>query len=459
LEFLANSLALCSDRIVTPDGVMAGAVLVDDEVITDIVDRGRIPASFLRVEYAGKVIMPGLVDTHVHINEPGRTEWEGFETATRSAAAGGITTLVDMPLNSSPVTTTIEAFRKKLDASRGKLYVDCGFHAGLVPENSRDIKDLLEAGVLGVKAFLTDSGIDEFQNVTEKDLRDSLTTIAKSGLPLLVHAELATTGPGLRSQPRMPYHIYLSSRPREWEHHAIKLLIQLCREFECHIHIVHLSSADAVPMLREARKEGLPITVETCPHYLFFSAEEIMNGDTRFKCAPPIREKENRERLWAALKEGVVTCVVSDHSPCPPEMKQLTEGDFQKSWGGIPSLQFGLSIVWTEARRRGHDLSELAEWMSHQPARLAGLEGKKGLIAPGHDADLVVWDPESTINVRQGEVHHRHKITPYEGRVLQGKVLATFLRGRKVYEDGQMYGPFGTTLLRHQLKKVPAWSN
>ena len=387
----------------------------------------------------------------MHINEPGRTEWEGFETATKSAAAGGVTTLVDMPLNSSPVTTTVDPFQQKLDAAEGKLWVDCGFYAGLVRGNAEDIAPLVEAGVLGVKAFLIDSGIDEFPNAREEDLRVAMPTIASAGVPLLVHAELSTKENSPKPQTSNPkaYSSYLASRPREWERDAISLMIALCKEFGCRVHIVHLSSADEVPALRAARAEGLPITVETCPHYLIFSAENIPDGDTRFKCAPPIREEENRQRLWTALKAGDIDFVVSDHSPCPPQMKMLDAGDFQRAWGGIASLQFGLSIIWTEASKHGCSILNIAEWMCRRPAQFVGLASKKGAIAPGHDADFVIWNPEASFTVETSSIRHRHKITPYEGRTLNGVVEKTIVRGMTVYERGTLSAsPIGKTILQ-----------
>ncbi len=443
--------AITSSRVVTPEGVFAAAVLVENGKIVGVSRNAKPPEHYYIEDVGNLVVMPGLVDTHVHINEPGRTEWEGFETATKAAAAGGITTLVDMPLNSSPVTTTVDAFRKKLDAAEGKLFVDCGFHAGLIPGNAHEIQPLIDAGVLGVKAFLAHSGIDEFPNATETDLRMAMPIIAKSGLPLLVHAELAAPIPGHEVRNPQSYHSYLSSRPRAWEQNAIALMTGLCAEFTCRTHIVHLSSADAVASLSHARQSGLPLTVETCPHYLFFSSEEIEDGDTRFKCAPPIREAGNRERLWEALRYGVIGFIVSDHSPCPPEMKLPDSGDFQNAWGGIASLQLGLSIIWTEAQGRGFSYANIIDWMSHRPAKLCGLEGRKGALAVGYDADIVVWNPEEEFVVSPSNMYHRHKVTPYEGKTLRGKVKKSFLRGTKVYEDGSFASPpTGQTILRKQ---------
>jgi allantoinase len=435
--------ALMSQRVVTPSGMHPAAVLVDGETIVGVVDPRDVPASYRVQDVGDHVILPGLVDTHVHINEPGRTGWEGFATATRAAAAGGITTLVDMPLNSSPVTTTPKAFALKIEASRGKLAVDCGFFGGVIPGNSEQIGPLISAGVLGFKAFLCHSGIDEFPNATPADLRAVMPELARAGLPLLVHAELidpaASAAPATAQESRS-YARHLASRPREWEHDAIRLMIDLCREFSCRVHIVHLSSADALPMIALARQEGLPLSVETCPHYLTFAADEIPDGDPRYKCAPPIRERENRDRLWDGLRQQLIDTIGTDHSPAPPELKHLDSGDVFRAWGGIASLQLALPAVWTGARRRGFALADVARWMSLHPALLAGLSGRKGAIAPGLDADLVVFDPDSTFTVDPTVLHHRHQATPYEGRVMEGRVLRTFLRGRRVHDSSGLAG-------------------
>ena len=440
-------LIVCSHRIVTPEGLKDGAIVIKNGIIADVVHADNIPSGYLIEDVGDLVVMPGLVDTHVHINEPGRTEWEGFETATKAAAAGGITTLVDMPLNSLPVTTTVEALNQKLKAVERKLWVDCGFYGGVIPGNIDHLQPLIEAGVLGFKAFLIHSGIDEFPNVMEKDLRFAMPVIAKSGVPLLVHCEL-TIDPQFTIRNPKSYREYLSSRPYQWEHDAIKLMISLCREYTCKVHIVHLSSSDAMPMLREARENGLPLTVETCPHYLCFTVEKISDGDTRFKCAPPIREQENCEQLWNGLRDGMIDFVVSDHSPSPPHLKCLESGDFQKAWGGISSLQFGLSIVWTEAQKRGFSIVDVANWMSRRPAEFLGLKCK-GRIATGCDADLVVWDPNATFTVEPSMIFHRHKLTPYEGRTLYGKVVKTFLRGQKIFDEGKVLSePYGQIIQR-----------
>ena len=444
--------ALASRRVVTPAGPRDAAVLVAGEKIVAVVAREEIPSACPVEDVADRVVLPGLVDAHVHINEPGRTHWEGFETATRAAAAGGITSLFDMPLNSSPVTTTTEALEKKLEAAAGKLHVDCGFYGGIVPGVRGQIGPLASAGVAGFKAFLCHSGIDEFPNVDEEDLRAAMPEVARAGLPLLVHAELAGTGQGASAPtPRQArsYADYLRSRPREWEHEAIRLLKRLCRETGCRVHIVHLSSADALPLLERARHEGLPLFVECCPHYLVFAAEEIPDGDPRFKCAPPIRERENRERLWEALRTGLIDTIGSDHSPAPGDLKHLDTGDLVRAWGGIASLQIALPAVWTEAHRRGIAIESVAGWMARRPAELLGFAACKGEIAAGRDADLVVFDAEASFTVQASLLHDRHRITPFEGRPLLGRVEATILRGYPVFHSGSFTTPArGRVLLR-----------
>ncbi|HTR80161.1 MAG TPA: allantoinase AllB [Bacteroidota bacterium] len=434
----SSAYILSSRRVITPDGIRAAGIVVNEGIIADVVGVEEFPKGMPVEDFGDLVVMPGLIDTHVHVNEPGRTEWEGFECATKAAAAGGITTIVDMPLNSSPVTTSVEALNAKLSAAKGKLHVDCGFYAGLVPGNASDVAPLLEAGVLGVKAFLIDSGIDDFPPVSEEDLRVGMKIIAKTQAPLLVHAELADISTlHVKHGDDQSFQKYLSSRPRKWEHDAINLLIRLCAEYNCRTHIVHLSSADEIPALRSARSAELPLSVETCPHYLFFSADEIPEKDTRFKCAPPIRERENRERLWTALRDGDIDCIVSDHSPCPPEMKLMPSADFSGAWGGIASLQLGLPIVWTEASRRGFALTDVATWMSTNTARLVNLEHRKGKIARGYDADIAIWNPDAAFIVEPWRTEHRHKTTPYEGKKLYGKVERTYLAGRKVFDGGK----------------------
>jgi len=414
------------------DGVRPASLHIRDGAIVGVFEFDRIPAD-CRLDDAGDlVVMPGIVDTHVHVNEPGRTDWEGFETATRAAAAGGVTTIVDMPLNSIPATTSVEALAAKRSAAHGKCFVDVGFWGGVVPGNSASLEPLWLAGVLGFKCFLVPSGVEEFESVTDGDLRAAAPILARLGAPLLVHAELP--GPIDAAQARIGasdprrYATYLATRPKAAENAAITQLIALCREYGVRTHVVHLASSEAVAMIDEARAAGLPLTVETCPHYLTFAAEEIPDGATVFKCAPPLRDRDNREQLWAALAGGTMQMVASDHSPSPPAMKLLATGDFLRAWGGISSLQITLAATWTEASARGHSLNRLAQWMCRAPAQLAGLGGK-GVLEIGADADLVVWDPDAEVTVDAQTLHHRHPLTPYDGRRLRGRVERTYLRG------------------------------
>jgi allantoinase len=428
-------------------GERPGAVLIRGEKILDVVPIQEIPSEISVEDVGNDIIMPGLVDTHVHINEPGRTDWEGFETATKAAAAGGITTLVDMPLNCIPVTTTVDALKQKLLATQGKLWVDCGFYGGLIPGNLQDLESLADAGVLGFKAFLSHSGIDEFPKISENHLREALPIIAKKGLPLLVHAELengATT-----TKDHFTYKSFQDSRPKSWENNAVRLLIQLCQEYNTKIHIVHLSSAEILPEISIAQNDGFPISVETCPHYLHFTSDNIDDGDTRFKCAPPIWESDNRENLWSGLESGIINFITSDHSPCTADLKNLETGDFAKAWGGISSIQFTLPVIWTECKQRGYSLNQIINWMSTQPTKFIGLDHKKGQIASGFDADLVCWNPDKIYTIEKDAIHHKNKLTPYEGETLYGVVNNTYLRGQKVYENDKFLNhPNGKILLR-----------
>jgi allantoinase len=443
-------LVIRSRRVVLPDGEREAAVVVRDGRIAAIVAPADVPASAETIDCGDACVMPGLVDTHVHVNEPGRTEWEGFATATRAAAAGGITTLVDMPLNSIPATTTVAALAaKRAAAESAGCRVDCGFWGGVVPGNTAELEGLAAAGVLGFKCFLVPSGVDEFACVEEHDLREAMPVLARLGLPLLAHAErpgpIAAAAPALKGRDPRRHATWLASRPPAAEVEAIHLLLRLCGETGCAVHIVHLATAEALPDLRAARARGLPVTVETCPHYLVFAAEEITDGDTRFKCAPPIRERANRDRLWGALREGVIDLVATDHSPCPQALKRLDTGDFMAAWGGIASLEMALSAVWTGARPRGFAPSDLARWMAERPARLAGLAGRKGVIAPGADADFIVWDPDAEWTVDGSRLAQRHPITPYEGRRLAGVARSTWVRGTRVFAgdgDGEDAGRF-----------------
>jgi allantoinase len=441
-------------RVVAPEGERAAAIHVRAGVIVTITAFDDIPPGIPVHEAGDAVVMPGIVDTHVHINEPGRTEWEGFSTATRAAAAGGVTTIIEMPLNSIPATTTAAAYREKSAAAAGKLSVDVGFWGGVVPGNAGELKALWDAGVFGFKCFLVPSGVDEFAPVNESDLRAALPELAAMGAPLLAHAELP--GPIEDAIAKLPkgaspkrYATWLASRPHQAEDEAIALLIRLARESKARVHVVHLASSDSLEQLRQAKAEGLAISVETCPHYLSFAAEDIADAATEFKCAPPIRARENREKLWDGLADGTIDFIATDHSPCPPALKLPDEGDFLRAWGGIASLQLSLPAVWTQARSRGYSVSRLAEWLCAGPARLAGIGARKGKIAVGSDADLVIWNPDATFRVDAARLHHRHKVTPYAGQELAGVVETTFLRGRKIFERGEFPAlPAGQLLRR-----------
>jgi allantoinase len=450
-----TDLVIRGRRVALPDQSLAPASIhIRDGVIAGISDYDDVPAG-VTVKSAGNdtVVLPGLVDTHVHINEPGRTQWEGFATATQSAAAGGVTTLIDMPLNSIPPTTTVAGLKTKMSAAGGRCFVDVGFWGGVIPGNSGELDGLMSDGVVGFKCFLIHSGVDEFPNVTEDDLRIAMPRLTSLNALLIVHAELP--GPIEQASHSTPngaddfdYQTFLNSRPRAAENEAVELMIRLGREFGTRIHIVHHSSADALPALRDAKSEGVKLSVETCPHYLYFAAEEIPPGATEFKCCPPIRERENREQLWDAVKDGTIDFIVSDHSPCTADLKLKETGNFLEAWGGIASLQFRLPVIWSAASKRGFSIADLTRWLCSGPAHQVGLQARKGAIAIGNDADLVFWKPDETFEVRTAMIRHRNKLTPYRGEQLQGVVQKTFLRGRKIYDDGELIGEAGGRFLR-----------
>lgn len=453
--------ALRSTRVLTVDGLRPAALVVEGEKIAAVRAWDDVVGAAEVRDYGDLIILPGLVDSHVHINDPGR-DWEGFDSATRAAAAGGVTTLVDMPLNCVPETVNVEALEAKRAAAKGHTWVDWAAWGGVVRENSAELPALAAAGVLGFKAFMIHSGIDGFAWVDESDLRLALEKLRGTGLPLLVHAEVAgpveaaTTALTRQGADWRKYSTYLASRPDEAETEAIKLLIRLAQEFRTPVHVVHLSSARALPLLADARERGVPITVETCVHYLWFAAEDIEDGATEFKCAPPLRSAANREALWAAIESGLIDMVATDHSPCLPAMKRHDEGRWDLAWGGIAGLGLALPVMWTSLRQRGRNTAEAVErigkWMAARPARLAGIRGRKGILAAGADADLTVFDPNATWIVTPDKLHFRHKISPYLGAKLRGRVQETWLRGRRIFcndENDQFEGqPSGTELVR-----------
>jgi allantoinase len=444
-----------SEKIVTSKGVIAGTLhLAGGRImrISSIDDTGGATQQEI-LDANGLLVIPGLVDTHVHINEPGRADWEGFATATRAAAAGGVTTLLDMPLNSIPATTKASALEKKRKAAAPQARVDVGFLGGVVPGNNDDLPQLWQQGVYAFKCFMVPSGVKEFQHVTARDLHAALPVLAELRAPLMVHAELpgpidAATA-SLGDKDRRAYSTYLASRPPAAEVDAVRLVLDLARRYAVRVHIVHVSACEVLPLLREARAERLPVTAETCPHYLAIESEQIPAGATEFKCAPPIRRRENRDHLWNALADGTIDAIVSDHSPCPPDMKKKDTGDFFAAWGGVASLELGLSIIWSEARKRGAPFESVVNWMAAAPAKLAGLHRVKGRISPGLQADFALVNPDEYFAVDPKQLKQRHPVTPYAGRTLHGKVHATYLRGELIYSGGEPIGdPRGQLLVR-----------
>ena len=451
---MAHTAVVRGTRIVTPEGIRPATIHIEHGRIARV---GGVddPASGNDVVDAGDlVVMPGLVDTHVHVNEPGRTDWEGFETATRAAAAGGVTTLLDMPLNSIPATTSVAALHEKARAARGKTWVDVGFIGGVVPDNASALGNLAREGVRAFKCFLVPSGVPEFHHVTQPDLREAMPILARLGLPLMVHAELpevveAATLEAAAGDP-VKYATYLASRPPAAEHEAVALVIELAEVTGARVHIVHVSSAQTAHMVSSARGRGVRISAETCPHYLWFAADEVPDGATEYKCAPPIRRSDDRDGLWSALSSGALQMIVSDHSPCPPILKRRDVGDFFVAWGGIASLQLGSSVVWSAMRERGLPIERLVEWMSAAPATLAGLGGRKGALAPGYDADFVLFDPDGALEANDDMLLHRHALTPYLGVTLRGTVEATYVRGMLAFDrrTGPARTPPGDLLLQ-----------
>lgn len=451
--------ALRSTRVLTVDGLRSAALIIDGEEIASVRAWGDVADASSMRDFGDLLVLPGLVDSHVHINDPGR-DWEGFDTATRASAAGGVTTLVDMPLNCVPETTNAEALEIKRAAAKGKAWVDWAAWGGVVRGNAERLPELVAAGVPGFKCFLIDSGIEGFAWVDEAEIRKALEKLRGTGLPLLAHAELAgpidevtrdlkTTPAGWRH-----YIAHLASRPQMAESDAIVLLFRMAEEFRSPIHVVHLSSAGVtLNLLQSARRQGLPITVETCPHYLWFVAEDIPDGATEYKCAPPIRRSDNREKLWQALEDGIIDIVVTDHSSCPPAMKHREEGRFDLAWGGIASLGLALPLMWTALHQRSFSTPQAAErigkWMAAGPARLAGFSSRKGALTPGADADVTIFDPDATWTVTENHLHFRHKLSPYLGAKVRGRVRETWLRGEQIFSNEQFVEhPRGRELVR-----------
>jgi allantoinase len=425
-----HDLVVAARRVLTGPDIRAARVGIRAGRIATVGPwEAELPAARTVVLDDDAVLLPGLVDTHVHVNEPGRTEWEGFATATAAAAAGGITTILDMPLNSLPPTVDPAALAVKRAAAAGQVHVDVGFWGGAIPGNLGALRALLDAGAYGVKCFLLDSGVPEFPPLDPAQLRTALTELSTVDGLLIAHCEdPATVRPNPHSR---DYGEFLASRPPEAETRAVAGLIEAARETGARVHVVHVSAAEVLPLLRDAVAGGVRITAETCPHYLALAAGEVPAGATQFKCCPPVRDAANRDALWAGLVDGTLTCVVSDHSPCTPELKRFDTGDFGAAWGGISSLQLSLPVVWTAAVARGLSLVDVALWMAERPAALAGLRSK-GSIAPGHDADLVAFAPDEEFSVDLRTLHHSNPVGPYGGRTLRGVVRTTWLRGEVV---------------------------
>lgn len=429
-----NNSCIYSERCWINGKLQPATVCFKDGIITEI-----LPVKSAEAFDAGHlVLMPGIIDAHVHINEPGRTDWEGFDTATKAAAAGGITTIVDMPLNASPVTTTIKAFREKLAATENKLHVNVGFYGGLVPGNVSEIESLAKAGVLGIKCFLVHSGIDDFPEVTENDIIEAMPVISKCGLPLLAHCEIfeKEVENYFAAHPTSYTH-YLGSRPSTWEYDAIQMMLRLCKSNQCPVHIVHVSSAEALPMITAAKKEGLPVTAETCAHYIYFNAEDIPDANCLYKCAPPIRSRENNMKLKEALLDGTLDFLATDHSPAPPAIKELQSGNLKKAWGGIAGLQFLLPASWT-ALKGYMSLEKFIPLLTSEPASFLGISNRKGGIKVGYDADLLIWDPDIDEKIKIEDIFFRHKVSPYIGETLSGSVRQTYVNGKLVYDNKQI---------------------
>lgn len=426
--------AISSTQVFTHGKLQQAAVLFENGKITDIVATNAIPKDCEHHDYGDLIIMPGLVDTHVHINEPGRTDWEGFNTATQAAAAGGITTVIDMPLNCIPVTTTLDAVNLKKGCLANQIWVDIGFHGGVIPNNENELPAMIDAGINSFKAFMIDSGVDEFPASDTETLDKAMPILAKGNATLLVHAELDTCMNDFTPKDNACYQEFLASRPDDWEVNAIAEIIRLSKKHTCKVHIVHLSSAKAIKLIKQAQIDGIKITAETCPHYLTLSSDSIPDGDGRFKCCPPIRDDNNQDDLWRALDDNTIAFIVSDHSPCTPALKRLEDHNLWEAWGGISSLQFGLSLIWTAIRKRGYSIVQLVDWMCKRPSYLVNLDKIKGKIAKGYQADFVIWNPEAKHTIDKNDILHKNKLSAYEQHTVYGVVEQTILSGAVIFD-------------------------
>jgi len=470
-----SEFIIISAHVVTPVGEIPAAVKVQGGIIRDILPLGgsdiyeveaaiKLSSKATVLNFGNSTVSPGLIDVHTHMNEPGREDWEGMVTGTQSAAAGGITLVTDMPLNSAPAMTTPELVDDKIKAAAGKLYTNVAMWGGLVPKNARDpetLKQMAKKGVIGFKSFLSPSGINDFPNSSIADVAAAFPTLRELGVPIMVHAELVDDSPGEPKGDPRDYATYLATRPPSWEQNAIRgLLDSLSQDVKDNgpvtkvgfgLHIAHLSDASCLNMIQEAKAAGLPVTVETCVHYLNFAAEKIPNGDTRFKCAPPIRSAENRDLLWAGMLAGKFDILSTDHSPAPPSLKKMEQGDFLGAWGGISGLQYALPGTWHGMQARGMSASQLARLWSTAPARLLGISNVTGEISPGKRADIVVWDQNQLADSSSEGLYHKHKVTPYSGMEMHGRVLATFVAGQQVFQDGKgvHHRPCGAMHLSH----------
>ncbi|KAK7205808.1 hypothetical protein BZA70DRAFT_142815 [Myxozyma melibiosi] len=462
--FVSNKVLI--DKALIPATVFVGDSGKIDNIIPGVIfpPPGNSAAGVRYHDFSSKVLLPGLVDAHVHLNEPGRTEWEGFETGTRAAASGGVTTVVDMPLNAIPPTTTVANLDIKLAAAKSQTYVDVAFWGGVVPGNQDELIPLVDAGVRGFKCFMIESGVDEFPAVSETDIETAMTKLAGSGAVYMFHAEMvpAEGEPVLSSDMKTTeYSTFLASRPDTFETTAIKKIIEVAESVasktsksDVKLHVVHVSSAEVLPLLKQAQASGLQISAETCFHYLTFASDAVPEKATHYKCCPPIRTKENQDKLWDALKSGILNTVVSDHSPCTPQLKDPEHGDFFNAWGGVSGLGLGLSVLWTEARKRGVSLEQVSAWTSKNTAAQVGLLGRKGEIDVGRDADFVVFDPDREFTVEEANLVFKNKVSPYKGLKLTGLVEKTYLRGEVIYDvaSGVAEKPAGKLILERLSK-------